>query len=207
MRVVFSTVRSLNAKSKHAKALSALPIKQLVPEWVSRVNEPGAYAASLRSASPGAVADAENRLGFRFPEELRAFYEVCDGMEVTDDEHPYPFLRASDLRLAGSYSPSLSEQAEAQWREWGEAEGDPRAFRVFPSGCLAAVTDRAEGEMQFARADSLLALYPPEGARCLCIAVADGGGYTSGTVFEIENLTATRYKSLSAWLGFSATLT
>jgi hypothetical protein len=106
-------------------------------------------------------------------------------MEVRNEEHPYPFLRADELKPAGSYSPSLGEQAEAQWKEWGEENGEPRAFRVLPPGYIAAVTDRAEGEMQFAFADSLVALYPPENARCLCIAISEGGTYKPGTVLEI----------------------
>jgi hypothetical protein len=204
LKVFLFTARSLNVKSKHAATLARLPMEQLVPEWASRFSQSGVYKTALRTKISGSVAGTALRLGFQFPEELRAFYEVCDGVETSDEAHPYPFFKASELRFAGSCSPSLSEQAERQWREWGEGDGDPRAFQVYPSGYLAAVMDQTEGEMQFPFADSLLAMYPPQGGRCLCMAIADAGGYAPGTVFEIENLTATRYHSLSAWLAASA---
>lgn len=204
LRVMFSTARTLNAKSKQADALSQLPIHELVTVWAARVNQPGVYHAALRSPCPGSVSSAEARLGFRLPQQLRSFYGVCDGLETSDKEHPYPIVRASALALAGAYTPSLSEQADAQWQEWGESDGDPRAFLVHPSGYLAAVTNRVEDELPFSFADSLIALYPPEGARCLCMVVRDSGCYGAGTVLEIENLTATRYASLSTWLAMSA---
>ena len=203
--IIFGTARRLSAKSKRARSLSTLPMPELVREWIASQNIPGVWTASLRAPSHDGVALAESRLGFSLPPQLRSFYEICDGVESQDSEHPYPFVAVRELKPTASYSPPLSAQIAAQWTEWGEADGDPRALRVFPPGYLAAVTDRHEREVEFSFVDNMLALQPPEGGRCICILISEKFTYPPGTVFEIENLTATRHDSLASWLATCTT--
>ena len=204
VRVMFGTARRLRTNSKKAQTLAALPMPSLVQAWLAALDPPGERVTTLRPPVPRGVEAMEAKLGFAVPPDVRRLYELCDGVANPTEDTAYPIVSVSDLRRAGEYAPALSTQIEAQWKEWGEADGDPRALRVFPAGYLAALTDRSEREVEFSFADDLLALQPPENGRCLTVLTAPQFEYAAGTVFEIENLTATRYESLSNWLATSA---
>lgn len=205
-RVLFGTVRRLRDNNAQADQLSTLAMPELVREWHARLDKPAVWAGSLRAPAAGGVAAAEARLGVVLPEQLRRFYEVCDGVEARSPDYPHPFVRIAELTTTASYSPSLAAQCESQWREWGEQDGDPRALRVFPPGFVAAIADRSERELPFSFADALLALEAPREGTCVAMLVAEESLYPAGTVFQIENLTATRYDTLASWLAKSATL-
>src|SRR5688572_7179447 len=100
LRVMFSTARSLNAKSRAATALAKLPMPALVSEWGKQINRPDVFNGSLRSPSRGGIEAAEARLGFALPDQLREFYLACDGIEAADEAHPHPFVRAVELEPA-----------------------------------------------------------------------------------------------------------
>ncbi len=206
LRVLFGTARRLRDKNVQADQLSTLAMPELVREWHARLDKPEVWAGSLRAPDVGGVAAAEARLGVVLPEQLRHFYEVCDGVEALSPDYPHPVVRIAELVPTAFHSPSLSAQCEAQWREWGEQDGDPRALRVFPPGFVAAITDRSERELPFSFADALLALEAPRAGTCVAMLVAEEAAYPAGTVFQIENLTATRYDTLATWLATSATL-
>ena len=209
-KVLVKTAKTVRSNRNEAAELAARPMLEVFTAWLkSSSRMPDLWSASARAgASTDAIAAAERRLGVALPADIRDFYALTDGIvpKAGTDAFPHPLLPVTALIPCGQHRPPLSQQCEAQWKEWGEPDEEPRALRIFPNSMRNILTDEDEAEMSFAAADELVALVIPRSGDGLAFALRDGPTHAAGAIFDIENLQATRYTNLREWFAYNATM-
>jgi hypothetical protein len=86
------------------------------------------------------------------------------------------------------------------WEQYRKEVGEPKVVELFAPGSLTHVLGDPETTLSFEDLDLFLSLQIPPDTGCLLIAHRDELGVPKDSVIEVENLTATRYESLSHWL-------
>jgi hypothetical protein len=206
-RVLLGTAKRLKKQRTDAAELASLPLSEVLTRWLQSMNANAELWQGNARPPPeeGKIAACERQLGVALPGEVREFYRCCDGVAPLTEDFPHPILAVGELRLGGSCSPPLADQLNEQWSDWGRESGEPSVLAVFPPSALAVMADRPERCLPFEAADRLLPLVAPRDGACVAI-VVEPGEYAPGTVLDIENLVATRYDSLKAWLAATATM-
>ena len=209
-KVLVKTAKSVRSNRNDAAELALRPMPEVLEAWLASSNRlPELWSATTRlPATEDQLVVTERRLGATLPPDIRDFYRLTDGLEAKTgtDPFPSPFVGVGALIPCGQHRPPLSQQCDAQWKEWGEEQEEPRALRIFPNNMRNILTDEDEGEISFAEADGWIALEIPRDAGCLAFELRGGLKYPAGTVFEVENLQATRYGNLREWFAYRATM-
>lgn len=193
--------RSLRAGSRKEEALRALPLAQFVP----------AVAAILGTAPPaGGCAAAErehwrHRHGLLLPPELQAFYTLANGLPAGPAGWP-GVAPLGELAIAGSAQPPFGAQLLADWEAWGRDHGEPFGLKVMAPSLADLVADDFERVLPFTDTDRMLVLCAPGPGRATLMVAAPHPDLPVGTVLDVENLLATRFDGLQAWLAHAAGL-
>ena len=209
-KVLVKTAKTVRSNRNEASELALRPMTEVIQAWLASLNRlPELWSATTRPpATEEQVLAVEQRLGAHLPTDIRDFFRTTNGLEAKagTDPFPHPLVSVNALIPCGQHRPPLSQQCEGQWKEWGEAQEDPRALRIFPNDMRNILTDEDEGEIAFPEADRWIALEIPREGVCLAFELSGNGGYAAGTVFEVENLQATRYTNLREWFAYRATM-
>ena len=207
--------------SELAGRLQALPMHELLRSWLSAINRyPERWQGRLRDQAPGdQVAAAMQRLNGALPEDLSAFYSICNGVAPMSTEFPTVLLPVRALARAGMHRPPLSVQCQRLARQAASlpssapgATANPPAtpqegqVQLVDSSVLPPVSAPGVSSLNFEQVDALLALEIPRDARCVTLVIEGSSGLEPGTVLDFDGLNATRYDSLSRWLACYAAL-
>lgn len=183
------------------------PPSTLIDAWIDVMSDPALPWRPMRrpSASCADIQEAEARLGFSLPGQVRELYMATNGLEwIRTAGQPFPFggyfPPLDRLVLAGDLPEALSRLSLRHWEQHRKETGEPRVVELFAPGSLTHVLDDPECTFSFEDLDRFLALQIPPHTGCLLIAHRDDLGVPKDAVVEVENLTATHYESLSHWL-------
>jgi hypothetical protein len=183
------------------------PPSTLIDSWISAMSDPALPLRPIRRppASCADIQKAESRLGFSLPEQVRELYLSTNGLEwIRTAGHPFSFgghfPPLDRLVLAGHFPDALSRLSLQHWEQYRKEVGEPKVVELFAPGSLTHVLGDPETTLSFEDLDLFLSLQIPPDTGCLLIAHRDELGVPKDSVIEVENLTATRYESLSHWL-------
>ncbi len=207
LRVAFGTARAIRHSRKHVNALAELPMPDFIPRWVESMSSVADVPhPALRSAVPAAyIAEAEQRLAARLPDELKALYAITDGIDWSAADYHDDFVRIADLKPSAAYSPSLSEQLRGEWERYGRDDGEPEGLTVFSESLVKIMTNKPEFMLPFDDVDDMLALEAPASGNGVVIVSKSHRLLPVGTVLGVENLSATRYGNIRSWLASATT--
>jgi hypothetical protein len=185
----------------------AISIAALLDQWLLDEAKYTHVAHRIRRppASCSQIADAEARLGFLLPSQLKDLLLASDGIDwVMPPGAPLLprvgyFPPASALNLAGNLARPLSSFVQETRRRARQRGTDPDAVDIGEPGIWSFLSPPTQ-RIQFDDLDALLALQIPTHATCLLMVPRPMPGLAPGTVLDFEGLRATRYESLAHWL-------
>ena len=105
-----------------------------------------------------------------------------------------------ELRRSSEFVPPLSAQLLADWEEWGREHEEPKGLRVFANNFADLLSDSPERTIPFSDVDAMLALETPDSGQGALMVVEANRHFPIGTVLAVENLQATRFENLRAWM-------
>ncbi len=202
LRIVFGTSETIHAKRNDAKKLATLPMAQLVPLLMARLNGSAAgWKGQLR------LPAAYSAIDVNLPAEVEEFYRVCDGIASLSGDFPLQILPRSALRLGTQHDKLLSAHLRKYWLKHGRASGEREAVQVFPANdLLALLADQEELLLPFSALDQCVPLGSPSDGIYPLLLVSPMAGMPAGTILEVEGQSATRYSNFQSWLAHFATL-
>lgn len=178
------------------------PIAQLVKDALSAIVKPELnWLGTVRlPASIETLTDVENNIEDSLPDEIRSFYEECDGFKALSDEFPFAFWRVQDISLGKRLDPPLSEWVRLHQSVNPEREeGAP--LPLFPHNDIEALaTDNPAISIQPEEIDLLVVMEATDDYRRICFSTKPIGPYEVGAIVEIERCVATIYPGIKSWL-------
>jgi hypothetical protein len=198
-----------NVEDAIARGLNnpASSVAALLDQWLLEKAKHTQLAYPIRRppARRSQIDDAETRLGFPLPSQLKELLLSSDGVDwlVPAGAGLLPrdgyFPPAAALQLAGELAKPLTafvREARQRARKRGR---DTDAVDIGEPGIWSFLKPPTQ-RIGFDDLDALLALQIPIEATCLLMAPRPMFGLAAGTVLDFEGLRASRYESLASWL-------